>query len=154
MSDEDAASQLQTLLDHIPHLYSLKFNLWSENHILYEKLTALVLQTRSIRRVNLRGYNHWFDDEECTQISYSSLGKHCQVLFIKVKHQRNIIHLINMMSNLRTLIVQSFDDDDGKNNSFSIEDRFVRWLQQNLPSTCSIKRDARFGHSIRIWIHT
>ncbi|CAF0740751.1 unnamed protein product [Rotaria sp. Silwood1] len=161
MSDVDAQLQLQNILDHAPHLYSLKFNSWREgqflnrNSSLIEKLTPIVLKTRSIRQVNLRGYDWWFNDEECVHIRDSSLIKYCEILSIKVQNRMNLLYLINSLPNLRALIVQSRDDNwSWSNYSSSVDDQYVQWLQQNLSSMCSIKRDSRFVHYIRIWIHS
>lgn len=157
MLDSDAQSQLQMILDHIPHLYSLKFSSWPEtqlvnqNYSIAKKLTPIILKTQMIRRVNLRSYDCWFNDDECAQISDSSLGKYCEILFIKVQNRMNILYLINSMPRLRTLIIQS-RDDNWSNYSSSSEVGYVQWLQENLPLTCSIQRDLRLGHCIRIWI--
>jgi hypothetical protein len=157
ISDDDAQSQLQALLDHAPYLYSLKFQSWPEvqllnrTHSIAEKLTPIAIKTQSIRRYNLRSYDHWFNDEDCIRMSYSSLGIHCEVLVIKVKNRTNILYLINSMPNLRALIVHSQDDVDGNFPSLT-DDRFVQWLKQNLPSTHSVKRDLRLMKYIRIWI--
>ncbi|CAF0843958.1 unnamed protein product [Rotaria sordida] len=160
MSDIDAQLQLQNILNYAPHLYSLRFNSWREDQFLKrnssmtEKMTPIVLKTRSIRQVNLRGYDWWFNDEECIHIRDSSLIKHCEVLFIKVQNRMNILYLVNSLHTLRALIVQSRDDNwSWSNYSSSIDDQYVQWLQQNLPPMCSIKRDSRFVHCIRIWIH-
>jgi hypothetical protein len=155
MLDVDAQSQLQNILDHAPYLNSLKFSSWREaqqNSSMTVKLTPIILKTRSIQRVNLCGYDFWFNDEECAQMSHSSLGRQCEILFIKVQNRTNILYLINSMRHLRALIVQS-RDDNWTNYSSSIDDPYVQWLEQNLPAMCSIKRDSRFVHCIRIWIH-
>jgi hypothetical protein len=158
MSDVDAQSQLQALLDHAPHLYSLKFNSWSETKLLHQqpfiskKLTPIVMKTRGIRQVNLLGYDRWFNDEDCIELSHSSLGNHCEVLYIKVKKRTSILYLINTICKLRAFIVRS-EDDNWINYSSSSQDQLVQFLQENLPSMCSIKRDSRFVHHIRIWIH-
>lgn len=157
MLDSDAQSQLQTILDHIPYLYSLKFSSWPEtqltnqNYLITRKLTPIILETKMIRQVNLRTYDCWFNDEECILFSQSSLAKFCEILFIKVQNRMNILYLINSMSKLRSLIIQS-RDDNWTNYSSSTDVGNVQWLQQNLPSTCSIQRDIRFSHCIRIWI--
>jgi hypothetical protein len=157
MLDGDAQSQLQVILRHASHLYSLKFRSWPEaqlvnqNSPILQNLTPIILETRPIRQINLRGHDYWFNDEACFEMIYSPLGKHCEVLFIKVKKRMNILYLINSMPNLRALTVQSLDDS-WQNYSSSIEDQLVQWLKENLPSTCSIKRDLRFMHYIRIWI--
>lgn len=159
MPDIDAQVQLQNILDNIPHLQLLKFNSWREfqfinhNSSMSERLTPMILKTRPISHVNLRGYDWWFNDEECIRICDSSLIKQCEVLHIKVQNRLNILHLINSLHNLRALNVQSRDDNWGWNNySIPTDDSYVQWLQQNLPFMCSVKRDFRFVHCIRIWI--
>ena len=158
ISNADAQSQLQSVLDHASNLYSLKFNSWAETRSLNqqppidENLTPIVMKTRSIRQLNLLGYDRWFNDEECTQMSHSPMGIPCEVLFIKVKNRTSISHLINTIQNLRALIVRS-EDDYWTTYSVPAEDQLVQWLHQNLSSTCLIKRDSRFIHHIRIWIH-
>ena len=158
ISDENAQSQLQALLDYSSHVHSLKFKSWSETQLrnrqssIREKLTPIVIKTRSIRQLNLLGYDRWFSEEECIELSRSFLGMNCEVLFIKVKSRISILNLIKAMSHLRALIVRS-KDDNWKNYSLSVEDELVHWLQQNLSSMCSVKRDFRFAHHLRIWIH-
>ncbi|CAF3262188.1 unnamed protein product [Rotaria socialis] len=159
MSNVDAQLQLQNILDLAPYICSLRFNSWREGQFQNQdslrtgRLTPIVLKTRLIRQVNLRGYDWWFNDEECVLIRDSSLMKSCEVLFIKVQNRMNLLYLINSLNNLRALIVQSRDDNWTWNDySSSTDDSYVQWLQQNLPSKCSVKRDSRFVHCIRIWI--
>ena len=157
ISDSDAHSQLQALLNHAPHINALKFNSWRDTRSATEaasistKSTPSLLQTRDIRSANLLGYDRWFNSDECTQLSGSSMGARCEVLFIKVKNQTNIIDLIHRMPHLQSLVVRS-KDDTWTNYSSPTADLLVQWLQQTLPPTCSIQRDARFVHHIRIWI--
>ncbi|CAF1265183.1 unnamed protein product [Adineta steineri] len=157
ISDDDAQTQLQDLLDHIPHLYSLNFKSWSETKVQnqqligLQKLTPIIIKTQFIQQINLLGYDHWFNDDECIHLSQSSIGIHCKMLYIKVKKQTYITDLIKKMPNLRVLIIRSQDDIW---SNYSSVDLLVQWLKQNLSPMCSIKRDSRYIHHIRIWIHS
>jgi hypothetical protein len=82
----------------------------------------------------------------------SSLATHCEVLFIKVQNRGNIRYLINSLPHLRSLILQSRDDN--WNYASSTNDHSIQWLQHNLPPTCSVQRDSRFIHHLRIWVHS
>jgi hypothetical protein len=156
MSDVDAQSQLQTLLDHAIHLSSLKFNFWSEmeqsdpQSVMSQQLTPVVMKNHLIRQLHLLDYYHWFTEEDCFQLSHSSLGISCEVLYIAVEQRSSVLYLINTMCKLRTLIVRS--EDDSWTNYSSNEGELDQWLEQNLPYNCSIRRDSRFLHRIRIWI--
>ena len=148
MSSHHSFDQLQKLIDSTNCLESLKFSSWSES----DMLTPIALRTREISRVHLRGYDHYFTDEDCFRLSQSSLGKSCRILFIKVQTRSNIIELINSLPNLQSLICQS-KDDYWQFNITAMKDPFIQWLNENLNKhNCSIKRDLRYKHSIRIWI--
>ena len=154
IAESDAQSQLQALLDHAPHLKSLKFSSWKDTRLTASTATERtpnLLQTLPIQRVNLLGYDHWFNRDDCAQLCVSSLGAHCEVLLIKVENRTNILDLIHSMPRLRSLVARS-NDDTWTNYSSSPADHLVQWLQQNLPQTCSIQRDARFVHHVRLWI--
>ncbi|CAF1345796.1 unnamed protein product [Adineta ricciae] len=147
ISDEEARKQLQTLLDHTPHLYYLKFHSWSQT----TQQQWIRIANQSIRKLNLLGYNHWFTQQDCVELSQSSLGINCEVLYIKVEKRNDICYLIETMRRLRALIVRS-KDDDGSNLWATDNLQLERWLQQYLPPRCSIKRDSRYVHHVRIWI--
>ena len=70
----------------------------------------------SVRRLELQGYDYnnesrYYDENQCIQLSRSSLGIQCETLLIKVKNQRNIIDLVNNMPNLQALNVRCEDDN-------------------------------------------
>ncbi|UJR20108.1 hypothetical protein I4U23_023242 [Adineta vaga] len=147
MPNTTAHAQLQTVLDHIPNLSTLKFSSWP--HTTLERCQPFI--NSSIRQLNFLGYNHWFSEEDCIELSRSSLAIRCEILYIKVRKQTDILYLINTMRNLRAVVVRLFGDDSISYLSQK-EHQFDYWLQHNLPSGCSIKRDSRYVHHIRIWI--
>ena len=48
-----------------------------------------MITNQQFRRVDLLGYDHYFDEDHCQQLSCSTLGRPCEVLFIKVKSQKS-----------------------------------------------------------------
>lgn len=146
LSDEDAHAQLQAIVDHSPFLYSLKFQSWPCES---PRVVPLNIQSSSIRKSNLRGYDHSFNDEDLIQ---SIFYIHSEVLIIRVKTRFNALYLINTLPNLRSLIVRT-DDDNGRGYGSQTNDPFIQWFKENLPTTCSIQRDLRYVQYIRIWIH-
>jgi hypothetical protein len=139
---DNAQSELQSLIDRIPHLSSLRF--------IFFRLFTLVSELRSIsiRRLDLRGYTEYFNDKQCTILSRSLLGIQCEILFINIKNRNILIDLINNMIHLRTLIIRCEDDkfDEIK------QDEFIIWLKDHLPAMYVISRDLVFRYDIRIWI--
>jgi hypothetical protein len=139
---DNAKSELQSLIDRIPHLSSLRF--------IFFRLFTLVSELRSlsIRRLDLRGYTEYFNDKQCTILSRSLLGIQCEILFINIKNRNILIDLINNMIHLRTLIIRCEDDkfDEIK------QDEFIIWLKDHLPAMYVISRDLVFRYDIRIWI--
>jgi hypothetical protein len=65
MLDGNAQSQLQVILRHGSHLYSLKFHSWLEaqlvnqNSSIVENLTPIILETRPIRQVKSEKTNEY-----------------------------------------------------------------------------------------------
>ncbi|CAF3387867.1 unnamed protein product [Rotaria socialis] len=111
MSNEATQLEIQTLLDHIQHnLYSFKFNSWSKEQYddssLSEKIIPIVMRSPSIRRVNLLGCDTWFTGEQFFKLNCSPLVTHCQLLLIKIKQRKTIRAIINVMPNLRALVVR------------------------------------------------
>ncbi|CAF3867786.1 unnamed protein product [Rotaria sordida] len=144
-------SQLQLLLDRAVRLHSLRCFYWPlSNH----QLLLMEITSTSVYRLDLQGYNCDFDEEQCIQLSHSPLGIQCETLLITVKNRRNILNLVNNMSNLQALNVQCLDDNwtDENDLTSSIDDELVEWLRQQLPSTCTIMRDTFHVHDIRLWI--
>ncbi|CAF2742766.1 unnamed protein product [Rotaria sp. Silwood2] len=143
---------LEGLLDRIPHLYSLTIQHWSSIHptlfqVKNESLRRLVfVQSPTIPN------NFYFNNVECTALSNSPLGFHCEVLVIDVQCQTNILELIKTMTNLRSLTVQCNDDEWNIWSSSTANDELVTWLQKHLSSTCLVIRDPKKVSNIQIWI--
>jgi hypothetical protein len=158
MSNDDAHAQLQILLDQTHHLSSLKFNSWPTARFIKAKfsivnnLLIIFEKIPRIRRLDLLGYDHYFTYDECVRIGSTSLQHTCQVLYISVENRTAIAYLIGTMHHLRVLIVRSHDDGWEYHSSLSSDDPLVHWLKETLPISCSIQRDSRFVHHIRIWI--
>ena len=152
LSNDDAQIQLQSIIDHAPILYSLKFQSWpiADPLSLTGQFSPFSIQSSSIQRYNFRGYDHSFTDEQLISIDQSTFSMSCQTLIIRVKNRMNVIYLFNSLPNLRSLIVRS-DDDNGRGYP-SNQDPFVQWFIQNFSPTSSIQRDLRYPQYIRIWI--
>lgn len=135
---------LQTLLDHTSRLYSLTFRCLQNI-----SLVLFHLKNSSIRRLDFISMSTLpighFNSFECDLLGKSSLGQQCNILLIKVQNRLNIIQLIEIMSNLRSLIIQCEDDNLGNNE-------LIQWLHEHLPSTYSINRDLNEPSKIRLWI--
>ncbi|CAF3808035.1 unnamed protein product [Rotaria sordida] len=149
-------SQLQIILDRAPCLYSLSLGPWSSFNL---QIPLMENTSKSIRRLNFQGYawgKNWcyFDNEQCRQLSCSSLGVQCETLLIKVKNRRNVLDLVNSMSNLRALNVRCEDDHwtNQKDTLSQTKDELIEWLQDNLPSSSMITRDTHQIHTVRLWI--
>jgi hypothetical protein len=152
-------SQLQTLLNHAPHLYSLHIEQDRSSPL---RMSLFEYTNSSIRQLDIR--NHWFNEKECIKLTNSPLSFQCEELTIQVKNRQNIIILVEKMSNLRFLYIECEDDeyakrlllidDDNELNQVlaSNNDEPVEWLKERLPSTYQISRDPCFVNHIRIWI--
>ncbi|CAF4000667.1 unnamed protein product [Rotaria sordida] len=158
MSNEDTQLYIQTLLDHIHYLHSFKFNSWSKvDHFdkklsLNKKIIPIIMRSPPIRRINLLGCDTWFTGEQFIELSRSSFVTHCQILLIKVKQRKTIRTIINVMPNLRALVIRC-QQDHFKFYYSPTQDQLLHWLKNNLSSMCLIKRNYRFIHQIHIWIH-
>ncbi|CAF2897020.1 unnamed protein product [Rotaria sp. Silwood2] len=144
--------QLQTLFDQAPCLYSLKVQSFVDSSIkLFE------LRSKSIRRIDL--VNDLFDRsiyytrENCFTLINSILGNQCEILSICIKYRKNILDLIQHMSNLRLLIFQCEDDKEYFRNFSSSKNELVQWLESCLSSTHIITRHPRQRFLIRVWIN-
>ena len=150
ISDVIAIEQVQFALNHLPSISSIHFRSWTNESNEY-LLPFLLLKPRwPILKINLLGYKHWFDRDQVIDFSRSLLCSHCELLMIQVKDSFTAIELIRTMKTLRSLIIQSLDDQE---NSSRYQGTGMCWniLTQNLPN-CSIERDERFTTRIRIWI--
>ncbi|CAF1018914.1 unnamed protein product [Didymodactylos carnosus] len=159
-NDLDSQSQLQALLDRAPCLYSLRFASWPSSST---QMPPFEYSNKSVRRLHLQDVDRCYDSQQCAKLSRSPLGIQCEVLSITVDNRKNVIDLINTMTNLRALNVVCRDDtwkEDDNNQSSSTEDELIEWLQHCLPSTCTITRNddniynSRFirSRSVRLWI--
>jgi hypothetical protein len=95
------------------------------------------------------------------KLSRSSLGLHCQILYVQVKYLESIIILVENMIHLRSLFVrgpreQNCEyliiprDNDQVSDLKTINS--IQWLKDRLPITCSIGRDSYYQNGIQIWI--
>lgn len=110
----DSELQLQQILDRSPRLQKLVFFSWTTL-----TLSPYFLQSSSLSRLNLDGYDHLvkrhsYTIEECLAFVQSPLGRRCRVLTIRVKELKCILILTSMMLNLRTLYLR--DERDHQRN--------------------------------------
>jgi hypothetical protein len=131
-------TQLQLLINQIPRLTSLSLNSCQLS------ILASEIRNVSIRRLDLRGNDQYFNDEQIRSL----FGLPCEILFIKIKNRYILMDLMSNLINLRTLNIQCKDDKFNQTN----EDEFIVWLKNHLPSTCIVSRDLLFHSDIRIWI--
>ncbi|CAF1615506.1 unnamed protein product [Rotaria magnacalcarata] len=155
--DDSVAPQLQLIVNQAPHLRLLGLRLWEQ---LNDRTLLKEITSNSIRQLILQTYGRAgsYNDEECTDLIHTPLGRQCETLSIKTKNRKNILDLINMMPNLQALNVECDDDtlsrrymgdetlQDNKN------DELIEWLQNQLPSTFIIRRYTFYDYTIRIWI--
>jgi hypothetical protein len=143
-------SQVQILLDRAPHLIQLTIH---QNEWLSLKISLFKYINTSIRELNLRRYDHYFNEEECLILSRSSLSIQCEVLFIWIENRQSIIYLIKNMTNLRVLIAK-FKDDEYLKQSISTKhnDQFIQWIKDHLLSTYVIVRNSHDNSEIVIWM--
>ncbi|CAF2136623.1 unnamed protein product [Rotaria magnacalcarata] len=155
LSQNFGYSQLQTFLDRAPNLYLLRFC-----HLNNFSMKSFGINSRSIRRLeffqNFQVRLKYFNSEECTILSNSSLAAQCEVLLIDVENRTDILQLINVMPNLRALSVRTKDNESNQLQSWEITENLIEWLHKNLPSnyTYSITRNFYNLARINIWIST
>ena len=121
---------MQALLNTAPHLNKLSINQHESAHL----QTSLFKYTNvSVRELDLRNINHYFNEEECITLSRSPLGVQCEKLSFLVHNHENIISLVKNMPKLRALNVRC-KDEKYIELSTSIEDNNVRKIiyHQNL----------------------
>ncbi|UJR16813.1 hypothetical protein I4U23_003712 [Adineta vaga] len=143
--------QLQTLFDRAPHLYSLEV---ASGEKRYSSLPRLLqLNSASICRLDLRNWSYEHEDisteiKRSTTFVNSFLGSKCEVLSINIIDIETIVDLIELMSNLRLLIVAY-----GHKNTSTIEyDGLIFLLKTSLPETYLIFRDRTNTRNMKIWI--
>jgi hypothetical protein len=151
----DVLLQLQMVLDRTSSLHTIRFDGWSPS---ISQVPPMEITSVSVRRLDLRGLNnnkwHCFDDKQCIQLSRSPLGMQCETLLIRVKNRKNILQLIDNMPNLQAINIGCKEDSwAGKDHFKSPEDnKLNEWLQQQLPSTCTIIKGAHLLAEVQIWI--
>jgi hypothetical protein len=145
-----ALSQLETLLDRVPRLYSLTVD---EGY--GSVLAQLKISNGSIRRVHLKyplaerqGYSNatFF-----SMLANSPLGRQCEVLMITVDLQTNILDLVRQMPNLRALTIQYKIDEWGTEGLSSGKDELVKCFEAQLPLTYFVQTQQQGNGQIRTW---
>jgi hypothetical protein len=145
LDNKTSLSQLQALLDRVPCLYSLSVEKASVS-----QLAQLNIIHKRPRVVSLA--NYCFNAPECSVLANSPLGRQCEVLSIDVTDRRHVPGIINEMPSLRALTCYCEDNKWGLDGSLSsITNDVVKWLQDQLPSTCSISSRRRGHLYIRVW---
>jgi hypothetical protein len=138
-------SQLQTLINQSPRLYSLTVNKASVS-----QLVQLNIRHAQLRRVSLA--NYCYNASECSLLASSSLGRQCEVLSIPVTDRRHVPDLVTKMPNLRALTCFCEDNKWDVDESLFIEkDDAIAWLHNHLPSRCSISKSGINESGIRVW---
>jgi hypothetical protein len=140
--------QVQALLDRATRLHSLSI---SQHESIPLQSSIFKYRNASIRELNLRHINHYFNEDDCIQLSRSPLGVQCEVLSILVHNYESIITLVKHMPQIRSLNVRSqneqyttFIDDNN--------DECIQWLKNHLPPTSVVIRDPKQACDILIWI--
>ncbi|CAF4104188.1 unnamed protein product, partial [Adineta steineri] len=117
----------------------------------------------SIHYLHLENCKHYFNEEDCTILTHSSLTSQCKQLNILVKNCQSIIILVNNMTNLCTLRVRFTDENINefepsrmRNNvtdeTILCKDEDIQWMINQLPPTCVITRHPLCINHIRIWL--
>lgn len=153
---ESIDAQLQQLLERAVHLTALSFGSWCGANA---DLPFTTSSSKSVRTLNFNGYfcgKNWrcFDDEHCTQLIQSPLGKQCETLLIKVQSRANILELVHRMVRLQALHVRCDGDNwrHGEDLASPVGDELIEWLRDSLPASCSIARDTIRTGDIHLWI--
>ncbi|CAF1351080.1 unnamed protein product [Adineta ricciae] len=143
-------STIQTLLDHAPNLHIL--NLYHTAPLPLQK-ALFHYRHRSIRELNFKAYNYYFNDNECVQLCHSSLGIQCTTLHIKVMNRESIVYLVKNMVSLLSLHVQCEDEKHYcQSTSANNNDELIQWLKNSLPSIRSIARNGNAASELTICI--
>ena len=147
----EMSHQLSTLLDRCPRIHSLHVVYAHELNISFAQTTTSTI--RRLTFVPTEASNvHYFDQFQCRDFANSSIGRQCEVTTIQVDHRKNVLDLLQAMSQLRTLIVHCKDDSWTDHQRSSVEDELLQWFRRCLPSTYSITRAFGKISHIRIWI--
>ncbi|CAF4619327.1 unnamed protein product [Rotaria sp. Silwood2] len=153
--------QLQDLFNRAPYLYALTIR---QDVSLSLQMSLFTCTNICICHLDLRDYNHYFNEEESITLSHLSLTTQCEVLSIRVHNRESIIILVTNLIHLRILHICWNDENNSEqfqlteNNGkcsgkrTQILDELVQWLKDRLPSTYLINNDPYYDHDISIWI--
>jgi hypothetical protein len=130
-------SQLQVLIDKAPRLYFLKTKGWIPTGV----------TSKSIRRLDFYDDDSFFNEQTCSTLCNSPLGIQCEFLSVITNNRNLILYLVNNMKNLRIL---QFRYQVDKQRYDLVQDGFVQWLQESLPSTCTISKDLEISNTLSI----
>ena len=140
--------ELENIINHASHLYSLTFLNFPEKYQLPLNVTH-----STIRRLDFKQCYRHFTRSECIALSYSLMAIQCEILFINIIDQTDIIEFVNIMINLRMLYVQCLHNIHSTTDQVSlIEDNHLQWLKQQLPSICTINTNVCDKNSIQLWL--
>ncbi|CAF0890618.1 unnamed protein product [Adineta steineri] len=161
LSTDFSQSELQALLNRIPYLRTLTIH-----HDASLPLPMSLFNCTfpsSIHYLNLQYCEHYFNEEDCTILTHSSLTSQCKFLDILVKNRQSIMILVSNMINLCALSARFTDKMVSECRSTRIrnniddevilcKDEDIQWLINELPPTCAITRHPFCVNHIRIWI--
>ncbi|CAF0810854.1 unnamed protein product [Adineta steineri] len=144
-------SQVQALLDRAPHLYRLSINQHESTNF---STSLFKYRNASIRELDLRDINHYFNEEDCFNFSHSPLGMQCEKLSILVSNRQCVVTLIKFITKLRMINVRCKDEIyiQPSISEEDNEDDCIQWLKVHSPSRCVIVRDPKLTCNILIWI--
>jgi hypothetical protein len=135
-----SSSFVQPVLNEATQLYSLTLPHY-----------MITLNNISVRRLDLLSVCDYLTIDQCNELSRSSIIIQCEMLLIKVKHEMNIVRVIENAHNLRALKIQCENDNYPQHIS-TCDDAIIKALRDHLPSTAEIDRDPKFIYYIRIWL--
>lgn len=150
--DDTLQNHLQSLLHRTHQLRKISIY---QNRLLPLQTTAFQCQCATIRELSFKkSFNtgNYFNKNDCLLLSDSSLGKQCEILNINVCHCEDIVHLVKNMPQLHTLTVECETDQNFcEYGRFFIDEEFLQWLKDSLPSAYIVTTDPAIGKIIRIW---
>ncbi|CAF1036915.1 unnamed protein product [Adineta steineri] len=160
LSTDFSQSELQAFLDRMPHLRTLIIH---QDASLPFSMAIFNCTFPSIHYLHLENCKHYFNEEDCTILSHSSLTSQCKQLDILVKNRQSIIILINKMTNLCALRARFTDEKifeyepsrmrhNVTDETILCKDEDIQWMIDQLPSTCIITRHPLCINHIRIWL--
>jgi len=140
MDEGSTYSQLQTLIDQAPHLYSLSIAYLYDLPITPSTFT---ITNASIRRVEflppISFYTKYMNKGKCMAFANSPLGRQCEVLILHLETHTFVIDLIKKMPKLRSLTFMCQGDRWKGISQFETKNNIIQWLRENnLPSSVSI----------------